>query len=633
MITQAKETIENAFPKDWLKSYVTSKQKRLRGEKLKDYLRPILESVLSSFSHSLVSGEYILNEKIENDIDNLKHLISIALDDIGVRNADSQLHLQLVQYNFVDVIKAISTLYLNFIQLIRVHQEDPSVDIIFSSNPSIDKLLSIRKTEQESIEQLYFFSILSRVSIIDHFFQEGNQVYQELVDLDYSLRKNSTATKYKTSVFKKIAYLKYKWVLRQYTNEQSPKAYLLDSELIVPTQQLDYLTNSLLNDHSKWINHINSYYEVTIWENSLRAQANKLLKKPLKDLNVLELLTLLKFFKDVEKSFENLSDIVNRFKTLYSDKKGTFERSTYNKLYSYALNNQFSLLLEDDKTDFDKIRLYKSEILKIQTYCKIDNFFPEAKFLNYSLDYLEKKYDKRAMLSLTDEVDNELLKELDTSIEEYQKQLSWSTSNYNLLYHLPFEESLLRGDDFDTYYASSVVLPLPVEKSTTDFEIIKLRYERIYLLFKSINSLSKEFNEIDRLKTEIKGSDVKTLEIIGVFTGVSAFILTSVSSIPFLQTLENAIYFEAIIGSGLLAMISLIFVFTRGALKRTELPWKVFIVATVLLASIVLFTKHTFREKETNKPALKDSKPFQGSDSSQKTIDSSQKKSKLKSSK
>ncbi|OBX21546.1 hypothetical protein [Bizionia sp. APA-3] len=175
------------------------------------------------------------------------------------------------------------------------------------------------------------------------------------------------------------------------------------------------------------------------------------------------------------------------------------------------------------------------------------------------------------------------------AVKLYKEKLKWSKNNHNLLFQLPYEECLINSniDELDIFYASSIILPLPHEESENNYEEISEKLKGLKQLILSVAALNKEFTTIKELQSEIKTNQVKTLETIGVFTAIMAFILASIPSFSFVNEFYQALLFTGIIGSCLLIMVSTIFLFTRGFKKIQS--W-LLIVLSIALFSFTLYS-------------------------------------------
>lgn len=439
--------------------------------------------------------------------------------------------------------------------------------------------------DDNSINKIIFFNLVVNVYRIDHFFDDSTRTYRTINQLENSLKKHQR-TKYHTSIKEKLKYLKLKWEIRQKSYKKSnaklAKAYLVDDELFISTDKIDYKTS--IDKLKKWQEYTECYYELDDWKSNLNKITTEFKHKDYSELSTLELLFLLKDFKDVNKDYESLKEVVLEFEKRFTKHCHTEQRFLYNKTYLYSLNNQFSLLLEQTDVDEDSISELKSHIEKIQKRCNIDNFFIDSKHIDFRITKLESIFSNREELEDLSKYKEEL-EGLSKSVTAYKKNLNWSKNNHNLLFQLPYKECLVESNisDLDIFYASSIVLPLPHEESQDHYESINSRLRELKQLVLSVVSLNKEFSTIRGLQA----NQIKTLETIGVFTAITAFILASIPSFSFVKDFYQALLFTGIIGSSLFLMVSMIFLFTRG-FKRV--PSWILIIVSIILFVFTIFS-------------------------------------------
>ncbi|WDF63177.1 hypothetical protein [Flavobacterium sp. KACC 22763] len=598
-IHKLKGDIENSFPNDWLSAYLGEDDKIINRKAFKKLFSNTLKKVVDSFFLSLLRGEYIINTG--KKIKELKDLSDFINDQFSflLENEESQeMVIKHVKVGFTDVIKVYSNLYVNFIKLIELQNKNPNLDILFDVD--YDTRSYYEKINETNKDSIRLFDLTIFLFKLDHFFNDTDIVYKNLLQLERNINDFS-AIRYTVLIKDKIHFLKFKWEVRQKSyNKNSIKAYIVNNELFITTDVINFHSGS--EKIKEWKKYIESYYELDNWKNNLRSQVNLFKHKKFDVLCILQLLQLLKFYKDVDSNIYNLSEVVNEFHRRFIKNEHTEQRYIYNKIYLYALNNQFSLLLMQNSITDLKINELREEIEKIQSKCNIDNFFIDFKYISYKLDQLNKKFEKREefedFAKEKTELDN-----LETAIKSYKHKLGWSKNNHNLLYQLPYKESLVESsiNDLSIYYASSIVLPLSLEESENNFQIISDKYKRLNQLVLSVSSLGKEFDTIK----DIKSNEIKTLEIIGIFTAITAFILASIPSFTFVKDFNQALLFTGIIGCSLFLMVSLIFLFTRGFKKANT--WIVLFSAIILLI-ISMKTLENVIEKENIKEKSKDHK-------------------------
>ncbi|MFL0171637.1 hypothetical protein [Tenacibaculum maritimum] len=585
------------FSNDWITELLGE------GENISEENRSLISSRVEKllsfttdiFYKSLISGEYILEtEKIIEDIEELKKESGFRLNPITGENSDTQAFLfEVIKDGYIDILKIYSNLYLNFIKLVKSQNENPNIDIVYEAN--IDTQRFFREVSNHEVkDSISFFDQIIYIYRIDHFFKDDVSTYSVINQLENSI-KEYQSSEYFVAIKEKLNFLKFKWEVRQKSykkhNFKISKAYIIDDELFLSTDNVKY--NPTIEKLQKWKEYIECYYELDNWESNLNGITIDFKHKKYSKLSTLELLFLLKDYKDVNKDYENLRDVTKAFEKRYEDNYNLEQRFLYNKTYLYSLNNQFSSLLESKKIEEIKVERLKNKIEKIQNRCNIDNFFIDSKYINYRLNLLDVKFKNREeLVDLSKE--KEELDELTKDVRLYSEKLKWSKNNHNLLFQLPYKECLINSniEDLDIFYASSIVLPLPHEESQKHYDKINDKLKELKQLALSVTSLNKEFSMIK----ELKNTQIKTLETIGVFTAIIAFILASIPSFSFVKEFYQAFLFTGIIGASLFLMVSLIFLFTRGFQKIQT--WILILVSTFLFIFAIYSLKNSIYKVE-----------------------------------
>lgn len=598
------ESVVNShFSEEWLKNYVVKNQEGkcvLESQKLEDDRKGLLDIVIQDLFKSLLEGEYVIRRKLVKDIDSLLEFLPGHFDELHSDDEIQAKVYDIVKRGLVDVLKTYYNLYKNFIRLIEYHQKHPKLEIIWESN-QISNYIKDSEIQGDELNRVDFFYAVTRVYHFDHFFRDSDYVFNNLMKLENDVVSKFSNFKYASVVKEKVKFLIYKWETRQKSYNRSDasifKAYMADSDLFFSTD--DVSLSSQNPDLIFWGRFIHCHYEFDDWKFRLGNDVSSYKSNINSGLKVLQLVKLVKYFKDVESNYINLKLVVEIIGNLYESNTNKKESYVYSKLYLYALNNQFSLLLEQSNVVDEDIAVLKETIESFQSQIGVENFFIDSKYIDYVLRKIEKRLSTRKEF---EDFSNEkmVLDRLSQSIESYKKNLRWSKNKHNLLFQLPYDESIVKIDeDLSIYYASSVVLPLSQEESQTFFDKLNDRYNKLNLLINSRTSLAKEFDEISKMRDEIKKSDIKTLEIIGLFTAIATFILASVPSFSFVKSLYDAFRFTTILGCSMFILVTTIFLFTRGY-SRIKVGWYI-VLPVVLLLGVTILTTNGILDKTIEK--------------------------------
>lgn len=594
-ILNALTYLKHNFKQDWLKSYIETDDK-LKPAELDKLITDTLSIVYDYFCLSVLKGEYVINKDFLEEINNLDDFLKTNFDDYIEDAENQEVYLLIVKKRLLNTISVFIKLYKKLFTLLETHNKHPKYDIINVSNPSLSEQI----TGEADIDKIKFFNIIIELNRLDHFFNVKIDTYAQLTFHENHLKKDTSfISKYKIVLLEKTQFLKYKWEVRQRTlfNENSSiKGSIIDSELTISTENTKNKT-----DNAKileWQNYIESHYEIGDWKYKINSDINKLDISNPKSLNILQLHQLIKFYKDVNPNYNALKGIVEFIEKKRID--DNTEYYTYNKIYNYALNNQFSSLITQKNAKEDEIISLKEKIEALQIQCKTDNFFLEYKYIGYLIKKVEQHYDNRKEL---DEISSAkfITKDLRNLIQSCNEKLIWSHNHYNQLFALPFDECKVPTNVENlpyVYYASSFVLPLPLSETRKEFLSLEQRFHRINILIDSLTSLKKEFNTIKKIKKEIKLSDFRSIEILGIFTALITFIFGTISTYSFIETPYQAILFTGMFALSLLIFISFLLVFIK--VKRLKKRWYLLLIPILLLGINWYFLNHFYNKDYSN---------------------------------
>lgn len=562
-----------------------------------------LDFCFDSLYISVLSGEYISNNNFNIELQNLEKFMDVNFDAMVDDTVQAILDSE-IKNNLVGSIKIALKLYKNFYKILETSFKYPNLDVISISNPTISKLINDNSIPKPIKEKLEFFILLVSVSRADHFLRDDISFYNDLIEIEHLVKNSSTPpatpSKFAVVLREKLQYLKYKWEIRQRTlygkkNHIYMKSYLTDGELIIidnnPT------VRGIENSLSKWQNYLEPHYELGEWKSKIETWINDIDKVNLDNTSFLELHNLIKYYKDVSSNYDNLSEVVTEIEKRLKIAK--FEVHTFNKIYSYALNNQFSLLLEQNDVSDDKIVTLKRKIDSFQSKTKIDNFFVEYKYIGFLLGKIEASYNSRKVLDSIDYT-NDLITKVEGMLKQYTKNLSWADNHYHCVFQLPFEESLVDcglSELPHIYYASSFVLPLSRIESQDNFEELVMKYNKLSTSIQVISSLTKEFSIIEETKDSLKDNDFKSIEVIGVFSAIITFIMASVPAIRFIDSLWKAMLFFISIASSLGLFLIVIFSIRKGIGKLKEKS--IYIISFASILTIVVCSLFAIKSEKS----------------------------------
>ncbi len=595
MIAKISELFKTTFLENinWHTSFVENET--LNKENLEKFLQDNLVVVIDSFIESILLGEYEREVNFEEVLSNLQkesssiygNLVSELIEDFTLLNSTEE---------FVRGLQVLMSGYTNFCKEISIHKSFPNYDVLFTSMPDNSALIDELTFGDDIIASFINFFRTLYVNRFDHFFDEGVDFLKNLIELENLINKSKHPFKHISALKLKISFLKYKWAVRQNTTYQnidgqfSVKSYLLNDNLISVLEPPEFnTTHAKLNEWKKYLDFHYDYGE----KDYHFKRYNDLKLRELKDLNFFELHFLIKFYKDKKKDYKNLSDVVEAIEKKEVD--CTLNKSLYYKNLNYALNNQFSLLIENESVKEGDVIELREKIKKFQNKAGSDNFFLEYKYLSYCVERLKRLIKNREAFDTEIPV-NKHLKEIRELISECEKKISWSQNHHNLLYQLPYDESLVEynSESLESiYFASSFLLPLSVEQANYDVQKIKINFNNEFSYTEVYNTLDKEFNQIKDIKASVTHYEKKSIETISIYTAIISFIVGSVSGFSFIDSFYKAIIFLLIFSTSLTSFLLLVFISTKGFEKiykyKKAVLYVYFGIATLL--GVIFFFK------------------------------------------
>lgn len=577
ILSKTQLILENKFPENWL----DDKSEVELIDSLPKTIEETIDEIFDIFCQSALSGEYVLktDEDVKSFLDKLLVFVKQHFDDFG-DNVDIQIILDKnIKAKLVDFLDTLISYYRQFIGTISLLTTNSLLDISvrFGNDKTSEYNLSDDLKHKSKL-----FVIYLEVQLIDHYFSDDEGVFEQLTFLLRQLKKSKTPSRLKTSVIEKINFLKHKWILRQYyysLDDESInlKGYMQNGDIIEFFGEDEFVT---LNPKLKeWLNYLDDHYGLGKHSKSeLLKRVNRIKTKELKELNFIELHSLIKYYKDNIKDEEELENICTHLVELNNlPSVNYYDSHILKKFIIYSLNNHFSLVSESN--NIENLERLHSKIESYQAKYNITNYFADKKYATTLLTSLKKAYEERKYLgSLASETNK--LNQVKDILFRCKKRLDWSFKHHSLIFQLKYEDSIVptqMNDFVGIYYASTFVLPIPKYSNLKEFQNLELEYEKLTMLINSISALKIEFKELEGLqlnvqktRDELKNNDFKSLEMISIFTAIITFIISATTGFKFINNFKQAIFFFTILGGSLCLMILSVFLIRKGKNKFAE---------------------------------------------------------------
>ena len=554
--------------------FLTSKE---AYEKIKS-LNDNTENIISFLFDSVLIGEYL-----DKDID--KQLKQIRNNLTYTENIESSIPkedkykpiLSLIEplKNKTGEIQNIINYYLLFIEDVKTIVSNPEKDEIFI-------LLKNKYQSNNDSEVLKLFTLNLFLCFSDILFTEKQDCYQEITSIKELLSEfkilgldlNSQIEK----MNKKASFLLFKWCKRA---ELSGFSMLKEDKINEYKSEI----SAFGKDWKSLVTYIENHYykeeEKSLFVKKLKEAYLKIENKEFKDFTCQDIHLYIKYHKDINKNTSKLDNIISYLKDW--KKKGTddYEKSIRNIIYNYALNNRFSLFT---KTCKSREKLYE-EYEKIEEKDN-KNYFLQYKLIDKSIELLKAELNEKnntITIEQIEEIENYLDK-IEPAYKTYKTNIEWILEHIYFIYRVSFKECII--DDIFIY--SSFLLPLGNRKSKED-------YERINDDFRVLKSQIDPLKRIVQFDEKIEKRDTKTIELMGLFSAIIAFVMGSIPTFQYMKNIYDVGIFFVAFASSLISFLLVLLLITR----RTRINRRFFILIVIFYIAMIVFTTYLSNKKDT----------------------------------
>lgn len=597
------EKINSFFDDNWWEVYNfhISGFKEIEAERIKfaNELHSLLSEIYNILNESVFIGEYVQSDSIIEKLSAIKSLVG----EINYFPPDEEVQeffQKTLNIDFIECIKWALELYSHEALKIQKHYSFDKKDYSVYRRPFVKAFEDTTIISKASLELLNFFNHNLVLASFEHFLTPDSEDFDFLLELLHPATfEKFGANKYSNIFRERAKFLICKWITRKEHINEDVVYYLVDS--IEKKGDLSEFSNNLF---TYWKDYLLSHYQIsTSWKSEILNSFDETKHIPYSKLSFLQLHRLIKYYKDVNKSIDNLHLVVEEFRKRFNDikEKGTsrYDYHTHVLALSYALNNEFSLFLEDPTHTEEEIELFYQKIVQFQKSSGNYNFFPQFKYFGFLVNKLEKVYDERKPTLDFIEPAKKLIKKCREVFEKYTENAKWSEIHYNYVFQLPYDDCLINsGLNVVTkiFLPSSFLLPLPKDK---DKEIIDKNAQRLTYLEASIDvfenlkvdmqHLNKVSNDVESMKKDIHTREIKSIEIIGIFTAIVTFVLGSIPTFKFVHTAAQAFLFMLSLASSLGLFVVIFFSINRGMKSiRENFKLILLILVTLLICWIFL---------------------------------------------
>ena len=562
-----------------------------------DALNTNIQNIISSLFDSVLIGEY-LDKDIDKQLEWIRNNLTYTeqLENEILPNKDKYKAILPLINSLKDKtneIQGVIKHYLLFIEDVKT----------IVSNPEKDEIFILLKNKYQSVndsETLKLFTLNLFLCFSDILFTEKQDCYQEITYVKELLSEerfpNLNLNPQIEKMEKKATFLLFKWCKR---------AKLSGFSMLKEDKIKEYKDdiNNFGDKWKDWVTYIENHYykeeENSLFVGKIKKSYAEIKDKDFEDFTCQDIHLYIKFYKDINKNIDKLDEI-NVFlkKRIENSTTGNYEKSIRTIIYNYARNNRFSLFTEtcDNRDDLQK------------EYNKIDNkdnknYFLQYKFINKSIELLNAELNEKNENITIDQIEKieKYLKEIEPEYETYKTNIEWILEHIYFIYRVSLEECII--DDIFIY--SSFLLPLDNRKSKKDYEKIvdsfrELKsqlplFRRIAIFNTKISEKVKD--ELTQFDEKIEKRDTKTIELMGLFTAIIAFVIGSIPTFKYMKDIYDVGIFFIVFATSLISFLLVLLLIIRKT-RINKFFWLQLVLIVVFYIAMIIFTIYLSDKKD-----------------------------------
>lgn len=560
-----------------------------------------VEEIISYLFNSILIGEFITDTNFENlnssqeglDFSVIENIDLLSIENILANNKEisdlTRSNIEIFKKRIIQINSIIFDLYIPFVKDVRVILKNQETDIVITSSYKYQIT-----NNDDYVLKIFFLNIY--LCLIDILFDETQYCFDKIssikdeissIQTNYELRflKNQVI-----KIKKKATFLLFKWCKRA---KLSGISLYIDKGVESYEREL----NKYGDDWNSIIKYINNHYyndkdkNKKYFERELKKSFADIKDKNFEKFSCREIHLYIKYYKDIDKNLEKLDDIILFLEEWKEEEKiNNEEKNIRTIIYNYALNNRFSLFT---KTCKSKEKLYE-EYEKIEEKDN-KNYFPQYKLIDKSIELLKAELNEKnntITIEQIEEIENYLNK-IEPVYKTYKTNIEWILEHIYFIYRVSFDECII--DDIFIY--SSFLLPLDNRKSKED-------YKRINDDFRVLKSQIDPLKRIVQFDEKIEKRDTKTIELMGLFTAIIAFVIGSIPTFQYLKNIFDVGIFFVVFATSLISfLLVLLFITGRIKVNKEQKWWKspmlYFYPAMIIIASVLSYFNPKDNDRKT----------------------------------
>ena len=216
------------------------------------------------------------------------------------------------------------------------------------------------------------------------------------------------------------------------------------------------------------------------------------------------------------------------------------------------------------------------------------NFFLQYKLIKRVTQLINdelKENSTSITLAQIEEIEP-LLKNIEEEYKEYKKNIQWIVEHIYFIYRVSFEECII--DKIFIY--SSFLLPLDIRKSKNDYEIVSDD-------FRVLKSQIEPLKRIVQFDEKIEKRDTKTIELMGLFSAIIAFIMASIPTFKYMKDIYDVGIFFIVFATSLISFLLVLLLIIRKTRINIRF-WCQLILIVIFYIAMIKFTIYLSDKKD-----------------------------------
>ena len=351
-----------------------------------------------------------------------------------------------------------------------------------------------------------------------------------------------------------------------------------------------------------WVTYIENHHykedEKHLFAEKIKESYIKIEDKELKNFTCQDIYSYIKYHKEIDKKIDKLDEIISILDKRRFCTTDNYDKNIKTIIYNYARNNRFSLFTEtcDNREDLQK------------EYNKIDNkdnrnYFLQYKFIDKSIELLNAELSEKNENITIDQIEEieKYLEDIEPEYKTYKTNIEWILEHIYFIYRVSFDECII--DDIFIY--SSFLLPLDNRKSKDGFEKVSDKFRELKSqlpLFRKMaefnGDVSKVKQELFQFDEKIEKHDTKTIELMGLFSAIIAFVMGSIPTFQYMKNIYDVGIFFVAFATSLISFLLVLLLITRKT-RINRRFWYQLILIVIFYIAMIVFTTYLSNKKDT----------------------------------